>query len=107
MVGHRTARCTGSRIVFRIGPGIDHEIGASANDGIVPTLSMLHGKLLWAGEADHLDVLGHFADDEDDSPGNGPRSESRHRDWITSGARFSRKRFHALLDALATFQLEG
>jgi len=85
--------------------GIDHEIVASTNDGIVPTLSMLYGTLIWAGEADHLDVLGHFADDEDEGPGNRPPGVSRHRDWITSGARFSRKRFHALLDALAAFQL--
>jgi triacylglycerol lipase len=78
--------------------GIDHEISDSTNDGIVPTLSMLHGELIWAGEADHLDVLGHFYDEE---PGTG----TQHRDWITSGARFSRKRFNALLDALASFQL--
>lgn len=85
--------------------GIDHEIGDSANDGIVPTLSMLHGTLIWAGEADHLDVLGHFADDHaDDSPNADP---SPHRDWITSGARFSRKRFNALLDAVAAFQLQS
>ena len=77
--------------------GIDHEILDSTNDGIVPTLSMLHGELLWAGEADHLDVLGHF---HDDLPGPSP-----HRDWITSGSRFSRMRFNALLDALAAFQL--
>jgi hypothetical protein len=77
--------------------GIDHEILDSTNDGIVPTLSMLHGELLWAGEADHLDVLGHFHDEE---PGSSP-----HRDWITSGARFSRKRFNAMMDALAAFQL--
>jgi triacylglycerol lipase len=77
--------------------GIDHEILDSTNDGIVPTLSMLYGELLWAGEADHLDVLGHFHDDE-----SGP---SPHRDWITSGARFTRRRFNAMLDALASFQL--
>jgi hypothetical protein len=82
--------------------GIDHEIDDSTNDGIVPTLSMLHGTLIWAGEADHLDVLGHFADDEEQA---WPPSQSRHRDWITSGARFSRKRFNALLDAVAKFQL--
>jgi hypothetical protein len=84
--------------------GIDHEIVDSTNDGIVPTLSMLHGTLIWAGEADHLDVLGHFADDEDDDGGR-LRGPSPHRDWITSGARFSRKRFNALLDAVAAFQL--
>lgn len=82
--------------------GIDHEIVDSTNDGIVPTLSMLHGSLIWAGEADHLDVLGHFADDSDEGA---RESEARHRDWITSGARFSRRRFNALLDALADFQL--
>ena len=59
-------------------------------------------ELLWAGEADHLDVLGHFADDADDGKKLG---HSRHRDWITSGARFSLMHFNALLDALATFQL--
>jgi triacylglycerol lipase len=85
--------------------GIDHEILDSTNDGIVPTLSMLYGSLIWAGEADHLDVLGHFADDSDDD-GREPGA-LRHRDWITSGARFSRKRFGALLDALAAFQLGG
>jgi hypothetical protein len=83
--------------------GIDHDIDDSTNDGIVPTLSMLHGTLLWAGEADHLDVLGHFADDHSERAGG----ETSHRDWITSGARFSRQRFNALLDALATFQLNG
>ena len=84
--------------------GIDHEIDDSTNDGIVPTLSMLHGTLIWAGEADHLDVLGHFADDEDDDAR--PPGPSPHRDWITSGARFSRMRFNALLDAVAAFQLQ-
>jgi triacylglycerol lipase len=84
--------------------GIDHDIEDSDNDGIVPTLSMLYGTLIWAGEADHLDVLGHFADDRDDER---EPEESRHRDWITSGARFSRQRFNALLDALAAFQLEA
>jgi hypothetical protein len=79
--------------------GIDHEILDSTNDGIVPTLSMLHGELLWAGEADHLDVLGHF---HDEGPG-----VSAHRDWITSGARFSRMRFNALIDAVAAFQLRS
>lgn len=83
--------------------GIDHEIVDSTNDGIVPTLSMLHGALIWAGEADHLDVLGHFADDAEERS----KDAVRHRDWITSGARFSRRRFNALLDALAAFQLGG
>jgi triacylglycerol lipase len=63
----------------------------------VPTLSMLWGELIWAGEADHLDVLGHFHDDI---------QPSSHTDWVTSGARFTRQRFGALLDAIAAFQLK-
>jgi hypothetical protein len=77
--------------------GIDHEIGDGTSDGIVPTLSMLWGELLWAGEADHLDVIGHFHDDMR------PRE---HVDWITSGSRFTRQRFAAMLDALVRFQLQ-
>jgi triacylglycerol esterase/lipase EstA (alpha/beta hydrolase family) len=34
--------------------------GARANDGVVPVLSQVWGKVAWAGFADHLDVLGHF-----------------------------------------------
>jgi triacylglycerol esterase/lipase EstA (alpha/beta hydrolase family) len=76
--------------------GIDHEVNESSNDGIVPTLSMLFGELIWAGEADHLDVLGHFHDDV---------KPTHHIDWVTSGSRFTRQRFNALVDAIARFQL--
>jgi triacylglycerol lipase len=76
--------------------GIDHEIGDGTSDGIVPTLSMIWGELLWAGEADHLDVIGHFHDDGD---------TTEHVDWITSGSRFTRQRFGAMLDAIVGFQL--
>jgi triacylglycerol lipase len=76
--------------------GIDHELGDGTSDGIVPTLSMLWGELLWAGEADHLDVIGHFHD---------TREVREHTDWITSGSRFTSQRFGAMLDALVGFQL--
>jgi hypothetical protein len=76
--------------------GIDHEIGDGTSDGIVPTLSMIWGNLLWAGEADHLDVIGHFHDE---------REPSEHVDWITSGSRFTSQRFGAMLDAVVAFQL--
>jgi len=78
--------------------GIEHEIDDSISDGIVPTLSMLWGELLWAGEADHLDVLGHFHDE---------REKSEHTDWITSGSRFTSQRFGALLDAIVDYQLRA
>jgi hypothetical protein len=34
--------------------------GARVNDGVVPVLSQVWGRVAWAGYADHLDVLGHF-----------------------------------------------
>jgi hypothetical protein len=76
--------------------GIGRLVDDTSNDGIVPTLSMLWGKLLWAGEADHLDVLGHFQDDV--RPG-------QHVDWLASGAHFTRARFAAIMDTLANFLL--
>jgi hypothetical protein len=78
--------------------GIEHDIDDGISDGIVPTLSMLWGDLLWAGEADHLDVLGHFHDD---------REKTEHTDWITSGSRFTSQRFGALLDAIVEYQLRA
>ena len=74
------------------------KVTTRSNDGIVPTLSMLWGRLLWCGEGDHLDVLGHFHDDVK------PR---RHTDWMTSGAHFTRQRFASLMDAIVSFQLEA
>jgi hypothetical protein len=61
-------------------------------DGVVPTCSMLWGELLWAGKGDHLDVVGHFRDDE---------APAVHVDWLTSGASFGRYRFRGVVDALA------
>lgn len=68
------------------------------SDGVVPTLSMLWGQLLWCGPADHLDVLGHFYDEF---------RPSRHVDWLTSGAGFGRPQFGRMVDALANFQLSS
>ncbi len=62
-----------------------------ANDGIVPFRSQLWGKLVWAGQGDHLDVVGHFA---------GDRRGNEHVDWLSSGAKFDRPRFDELIDAI-------
>ena len=67
-----------------------------SNDGVVPSLSMLWGELLWSGEADHLDILGHFHDDQ---------KPAVHTDWMMSGAHFTRARFNQAIDAIARFML--
>ncbi|MEZ4230261.1 MAG: hypothetical protein R3B89_13875 [Polyangiaceae bacterium] len=79
----------------RIREGVRTEVDDRSNDGVVPTLSMLWGKLLWVGEGDHLDMLGHF---HDDRPG------SLHTDWMTSGAHFGPERFAEILDEIVAFQ---
>jgi hypothetical protein len=59
-----------------------------ANDGIVPLCSQVWGDLVWAGHADHHDIVGHFA---------GPAG---HTDWLSSGARFDRVRFDLCMDRI-------
>lgn len=61
-----------------------------ANDGVVPLRSQIWGELVWAGLADHLDVVGHFS-------GRGGKG---HTDWLCSGSRFERRRFDAMIDAV-------
>jgi triacylglycerol lipase len=66
------------------------------SDGIVPTRSMLWGQLVATVEADHLDTLGHFLDNE---------RPSIHTDWLTSGSGMTRFRFRDLVKKIAAFQL--
>ncbi|MCZ6807625.1 MAG: hypothetical protein O7F08_11775 [Deltaproteobacteria bacterium] len=69
----------------------------SFNDGLVPTLSMLWGDIVWAGTADHLDILGHFQGEKDTS----------HTDWQVSGAGFDKSDFDEAMDAVANFLLDA
>ncbi len=69
----------------------------SFNDGLVPTLSQLWGDIVWAGTADHLDILGHFRGDKD----------LRHTDWQVSGAGFTEAGFDEAMDAVADFLLNA
>lgn len=86
------------------------------NDGVVPTRSQIWGRVVWAGHADHLDVLGHFEDARRTRsswsiPLLGtrppPSNEPRHVDWLKSGANFDRNRFDKVMDAVAKGMLEA
>jgi triacylglycerol lipase len=67
-----------------------------ASDGVVPIRSQLWGTVVWAGLADHLDVLGHYHDADRDHAGH-----ARHHDWMTSGSSFGHAQFAALMDAIS------
>jgi len=73
----------------RLSRALGVEVTAATNDGIVPALSQLHGRLLHVARADHLDVVGHYTLAE------------RAGDWLPSGAGFTPESFHATWDAVA------
>ncbi len=70
----------------------------SDNDGVVPTLSQFHGKLLRAVHADHHDVIGHFDDAAHDPP---------HVDWLISRSQFRRQQFENLWRDVARFVVDA
>lgn len=72
------------------------ELTPAVNDGIVPTLSQLHGRLLHVVRADHLDVVGHYT-----------LAGGRTADWLPSGAGFTPEAFEATWDAVAAAIARG
>lgn len=70
---------------------------ATANDGIVPTLSQVRGEIVHAARADHLDVIGHFHAPDDHPP---------HVDWIHTGSGFHRRAFDALWHDVARWLMK-
>jgi hypothetical protein len=58
---------------------------SSANDGIVPTLSQPWGDCIAVAQADHLDIIGHYRDDDD---------SEQHYDWLTTRSDFRSAQFH-------------
>jgi hypothetical protein len=70
--------------------------GAHANDGIVPTRSQLHGRVIAAVRGDHLDAIGHFDDASTDPP---------HFDWLTTGSGFDRAQFESVWGRVLGFVL--
>lgn len=72
---------------------LERQLGFAAtpatNDGVVPTLSQVHGRLLHVARADHLDVVGHYS------------AAERAGDWLPSGAGFTPEGFAATWEAVA------
>lgn len=66
------------------------KVTPATNDGFVPTLSQLHGRVLHVARADHLDVVGHYT-----------LAGGRTADWLPSGAGFTPEAFDAAWDAVA------
>lgn len=66
------------------------EATPATNDGIVPTLSQLHGRVLHVARADHLDVVGHYT-----------LAGGHTADWLPSGAGYTPQAFEATWDAVA------
>jgi triacylglycerol esterase/lipase EstA (alpha/beta hydrolase family) len=71
--------------------GLGFDVGPRTNDGIVPTLSQLHGPVLAVARADHLDVVGQFAGD----------TAKPLDDWLPSGSRFDQEGFEAVWKRVA------
>ena len=74
----------------RLARGLGFAPTPATSDGVVPTLSQLHGRLLHVARADHLDVVGHYT-----LAGSGTG------DWLPSGAGFTPEGFAATWDAVA------
>jgi hypothetical protein len=76
--------------------GLGFRTTARISDGIVPTLSQLHGRVLHAARADHLDLVGHYT-----LAGGGTAN------WLPSGAGFTPEAFDATWDAVAAAIARG
>lgn len=88
----RTAKAT-QRLLDR---GLGFKATPRASDGIVPTLSQLHGRVLHVARADHLDVVGHYT-----------LARGRTGDWLPSGAGFTPEAFAATWEAVAAAIARG
>lgn len=80
-----------SRLEADVEATLPFPLTPATNDGIVPTLSQLHGELIMAVVADHLDVVGQFS-----NAGGNP-----HSDWLPSGSKFDEARFRRVMKGIA------
>ncbi len=74
------------RLEKKLGFALDQR----TNDGVVPTLSQLHGRVVHVACADHLDVVGHYT-----------LAAENTSDWLPSGAAFTPEAFATLWDSVA------
>jgi pimeloyl-ACP methyl ester carboxylesterase len=77
--------------------------GARSNDGVVPILSQVWGKLVWVGYGDHLDVLGHFhpeGSSHPERPMPAGLPSAGHVDWLRSGSGFNEPKFETMIAAI-------
>jgi triacylglycerol lipase len=81
---------------LKLNRGFDFTVDASTNDGVVPTLSQLHGRVLHVARADHLDVVGHYT-----------LAAEGTADWLPSGAGFRSDAFESLWNAVAAAIARG
>jgi hypothetical protein len=65
-------------------------VDATSNDGVVPTLSQVHGSVLDLVVADHLDICGQY-----------PRAGEPHSDWLPSGSGYGDESFVATWERVA------
>jgi len=78
------------RVEQALGRALGLRATPAVNDGIVPKLSQLHGRVLHVARADHLDVAGHYT-----------LAGGRTADWLPSGAGFTPEAFEATWEAVA------
>jgi triacylglycerol lipase len=73
----------------RLDRALGFKVTPQISDGIVPTLSQLHGQLVHAVRADHLDLVGHYT------------LAGGTANWLPSGAGYTPEAFDATWDAIA------
>jgi hypothetical protein len=99
---YRIAATTPPERAYRVGLKRVHALSrrfgsrvhAGSNDGMVPTLSQLHGQVVHAAFADHHDVIGHF---------HHPTHVPPQFDWLTSGTGYTRAAFETTWRDVAAF----
>jgi triacylglycerol lipase len=79
----------GDGVIAALGGDLGFEVHRGTNDGVVPSLSQIYGKVLHVARADHLDVVGQYDTGEP------------HSDWLPSGSHFDGRHFRAIWDAVA------